>query len=55
MRPNDIVGIKEIAEQLGRKPQTAALWRHRGLLPKEEGSGVALGDDRSVGGRNRAR
>lgn len=37
MDPNDIVGIKEIAERLGRKPQTAALWRHRGLLPPEEG------------------
>lgn len=38
MHPNDIVGIKEIAERLGRKPQTAALWRHRGLLPVEEGT-----------------
>lgn len=38
MRPDDIVGIKEIAERLGRKPQTAALWRHRGLLPQEEGT-----------------
>lgn len=37
MDANDIVGIKEIAERLGRKPQTAALWRHRGLLPPEEG------------------
>lgn len=38
MHPNDIVGIKEIAERLGRKPQTAALWRHQGLLPVEEGT-----------------
>ena len=37
MPTGDIVGIKEIAERLGRKPQTAALWRHRGLLPPEEG------------------
>lgn len=38
MNADDIVGIKEIAERLGRKPQTAALWRHRGLLPPEEGT-----------------
>lgn len=34
----DIVGIKEIAERLGVKPQTAAAWRVRGLLPPEEGT-----------------
>lgn len=38
MEPDDIVGIKEIAEWLGRKPQTVALWRHRKLLPDEEGT-----------------
>ncbi len=34
----DIVGIKEIAERLGVKPQTAATWRLRNLLPAEEGT-----------------
>lgn len=34
----DIVGLKEIAERLGVKQQTAAAWRHRGLLPPEEGT-----------------
>ena len=34
----DIVGIKEIAERLGVKPQTAATWRVRNLLPPEEGT-----------------
>jgi hypothetical protein len=34
----DIVGVKEIAERLGVKPQTAAAWRHRGLLPPAEGT-----------------
>ena len=38
MDADDIVGIKEMAERLGRRPQTAALWRHRGLLPPEEGT-----------------
>jgi hypothetical protein len=38
MNADDIVGIKEIAERLGRKPQTVALWRHRQLLPGEEGT-----------------
>jgi hypothetical protein len=34
----DIVGVKEIAERLGVKQQTAAAWRHRGLLPPPEGT-----------------
>lgn len=34
----DIVGLKEIAERLGVKQQTAAAWRHRGLLPPPEGT-----------------
>lgn len=34
----DIVGLKEIAERLGVKQQTAAAWRHRGLLPAPEGT-----------------
>jgi hypothetical protein len=34
----DIVGLKEIAERLGKKQQTAAAWRYRGLLPPEEGT-----------------
>lgn len=38
MAPLDIVGLKEIAERLGRKQQTAAAWRYRGLLPPEEGT-----------------
>lgn len=36
--PIDIVGIKEIAERLGVKQQTAAAWRYRELLPPEEGT-----------------
>jgi hypothetical protein len=36
--PIDIVGLKEIAERLGKKQQTAAAWRYRGLLPPEEGT-----------------
>jgi hypothetical protein len=38
LAPLDIVGIKEIAERLGVKQQTAAAWRYRGLLPPEEGT-----------------
>jgi predicted DNA-binding transcriptional regulator AlpA len=34
----DIVGLKEMAERLGVKQQTAAAWRHRGLLPPSEGT-----------------
>lgn len=34
----DIVGLKEIAERLGVKQQTAAAWRYRGVLPPEEGT-----------------
>lgn len=34
----DIVGLKEIAERLNVKQQTAAAWRHRGLLPEAEGT-----------------
>jgi hypothetical protein len=34
----DIVGLKEMAERLGVKQQTAAAWRHRGLLPPPEGT-----------------
>jgi hypothetical protein len=34
----DIVGLKEIAQRLGKKQQTAAAWRYRGLLPPEEGT-----------------
>src|ERR1700683_2689390 len=34
----DIVGLKEIAERLGVRQQTAAAWRYRGLLPIEEGT-----------------
>lgn len=34
----DIVGVKEIAERLGVRPQTAATWRVRNLLPPEEGT-----------------
>jgi hypothetical protein len=34
----DIVGLKEIAQRLGVKQQTAAAWRYRGLLPPEEGT-----------------
>lgn len=32
-----MVGLREIAQRLGVKPQTAAAWRVRGLLPAEEG------------------
>lgn len=35
--PLRIVGIKEIAERLGVRQQTAAMWNWRGLLPKPEG------------------
>lgn len=35
---DDIVGLKEIAERLGVKQQTAAAWNHRGNLPKPEGT-----------------
>ena len=28
------VGLVEIAERLGVKPQTARMWRHRELLPE---------------------
>lgn len=38
MAPLDIVGLKEIAERLGVKQQTAAAWRHRNLLPPPEGT-----------------
>ena len=34
----DIVGLKEIAERLSVKQQTAAAWRYRGLLPPQEGT-----------------
>jgi hypothetical protein len=34
----DIVGLKEIAERLGVKQQTAAAWRYRSLLPPQEGT-----------------
>jgi hypothetical protein len=34
----DIVGLKEIAGRLGVKQQTAAAWKHRGLLPPPEGT-----------------
>jgi hypothetical protein len=34
----DIVGLKEIAQRLGVKQQTAAAWRYRALLPPEEGT-----------------
>jgi hypothetical protein len=34
----DIVGLKEIAERLSVKQQTAAAWKHRGLLPEPEGT-----------------
>jgi hypothetical protein len=35
---DDIVGIKEIAERLNVRQQTAAQWRHRGILPEPEGT-----------------
>ena len=35
--PLRIVGVKEIAERLGVRQQTAAVWGTRGLLPKPEG------------------
>lgn len=31
------VGLKEIAERLGVKRQTAGVWRMRGVLPDEAG------------------
>lgn len=37
-QPLDVVGLREIAQRLGVKPQTAAAWRVRGLLPPEEGT-----------------
>ena len=42
----DPVGIKDIAERLGVKQQTAAMWNHRGILPtpKWEASGIPLWD-----------
>src|SRR5258707_7613690 len=36
--PWEIVGLKEIAQRLGVKQQTAAAWRHRNLLPPPEGT-----------------
>jgi hypothetical protein len=30
------VGLSEIAERLGVKPQTAAMWRYRDLLPEPQ-------------------
>jgi hypothetical protein len=38
MMEMDIVGLKEIAMRMGVKQQTAAAWRHRGLLPAPEGT-----------------
>lgn len=38
MAPLDIVGLKEIAERLNVKQQTAAAWKHRNLLPPPEGT-----------------
>ncbi len=32
----DLVGVADIAERLGVRPQTAATWRHRGLLPEPD-------------------
>ena len=32
----DVVGLKDIAERLNVKQQTAAAWKHRGLLPEPE-------------------
>jgi hypothetical protein len=29
----DPVGLSEIAERLGVKPQTAQMWRHRKVMP----------------------
>jgi DNA-binding transcriptional MerR regulator len=41
MRWTDPVGVLEIAERLGVKRQTVAMWKLRGLLP--EPKGVASG------------
>jgi predicted site-specific integrase-resolvase len=40
----DPVGVRDIAERLGVKQQTASVWRHRGLLPKPDwhASGLPL-------------
>lgn len=38
MNSLDIVGLKEIADRLNVKQQTAAAWKHRGLLPEPEGT-----------------
>lgn len=38
METLDIVGLKEIAERLGVKQQTAAAWNYRQLLPAHEGT-----------------
>ncbi len=35
--PLDVVGVKEIARRLNVRPQTAAAWKHRKLLPDPEG------------------
>lgn len=32
----DPVGLAEMAERLGVKPQTARMWRHRNLLPEPD-------------------
>lgn len=32
------MGLKEIADRLNVKQQTAAAWKHRGLLPEPEGT-----------------
>ena len=32
----DLVGIREIADRLGVRTQTASAWRYRGLLPEPE-------------------
>lgn len=33
----DIVGVREIADLLGVKPETPKAWRVRGLLPEPDG------------------
>jgi hypothetical protein len=38
MVPPYIVGIDEIAQLLGVRQQTAAIWRSRNLLPSEDGT-----------------
>ena len=35
--PLDVVGLKEIARRLNVRPQTAAQWNYRKLLPDPEG------------------